>query len=56
MKIEVNNAKHELNELVIDFYEISYKITNKKREYFPAYFYQILRHFQKLLTIGQIFF
>ena len=29
IEIEVNNAKHECNELVIDFYEISYKITNK---------------------------
>lgn len=38
MKIEVNNTKYEGNELVIDFYEISYKISNKNENIFTLMF------------------
>lgn len=38
MKIEVNNVKHECNELVVDFYEISYKIPYKNENIFPLMF------------------
>ena len=38
MNIDVNNAKHERSELVIDINKISYKITNKNENIFPLIF------------------